>query len=80
MPRRGGLVWLAADRRETVVSADLLRDDRFVYEGATRARIEAARHRAGLAIPLIVQRRLTGALFVGVLPGRSFSEDEIKQR
>jgi signal transduction histidine kinase/putative methionine-R-sulfoxide reductase with GAF domain len=78
VPRGAGLVWLAVDKRDAVVSADLLRDPRFVYPLATRARIEAARHRVGLAVPLVVQGRITGALFVGVLPGRDFTADDIR--
>jgi signal transduction histidine kinase len=32
----------------------------------------------GLAVPLVVQGRITGALFVGALPGRTFSVDEVR--
>jgi signal transduction histidine kinase/CheY-like chemotaxis protein len=78
VPRGTALVWLAVDRREAVVSADLLTDERFVYTPEMRGRIGTARHRAGLAVPLMVQGRITGALFVGALPGRSFSADEIR--
>jgi signal transduction histidine kinase/CheY-like chemotaxis protein len=78
MPPRTGLVGLAVERREAVVSADLLTDERFVQTPAMRARIEAARHRAGLAVPLVAQGRITGALFVGALPGRAFSADEVR--
>jgi signal transduction histidine kinase/CheY-like chemotaxis protein len=72
-----GLVGLAIERREAVVSDNVLSDPRVVYPPEMRARIAAARHRAGLAVPLVVQGRITGALFVGVLPGRVFSADEV---
>jgi PAS domain S-box-containing protein len=78
VPPGTGLVWLAVERREAVASDDLLNDPRFVHAPAMRARIEAAPHRAGLAVPLVVQGRTRGALFVGVLPGRSFSADETR--
>ncbi len=78
VPRGTGLIWLAADQREAVVSADLLIDERFVYTPEMRARVEEARHRAGLAVPLIVLGRIIGVLFVGALPGRAFSADEIR--
>jgi PAS domain S-box-containing protein len=78
VPRGAGLVWLAVDKRDAVVSADLLGDPRFAYPPATRARIEAARHRVGLAVPLVVHGCITGALFVGILPGRAFSADDIR--
>jgi PAS domain S-box-containing protein len=78
VPRGFGLVWLAIEQRTAVVSLDLLTDDRFAYSPAMRARIEAGGHRAGVAVPLMVQERIIGALFVGVLPGRRFSDDEIR--
>jgi PAS domain S-box-containing protein len=77
VPRGRGLVGLAVERGEAVVSTDLLTDARIIYEPEMRARIEAARHRAGLAVPLIVQGRITGALFVGRLPGQRFSHDDV---
>jgi PAS domain S-box-containing protein len=78
VPPGTGLVWLAVERREAVASDDLLNDPRFVHAPAMRTRIEAAPHRAGLAVPLVVQGRTRGALFIGVLPGRSFSAEETR--
>jgi signal transduction histidine kinase len=78
LPAGHGLVGLAIERREAVVSDDLLADARVVYPPEMRASIAAARHRTGLAVPLVVQGRITGALFVGVVPGRAFSADDVK--
>jgi PAS domain S-box-containing protein len=78
LPRGTGLVWLAAERREAVASADLLADERLVFTAEMRARIEAARHRGGLAVPLIARAEVMGVLFVGTLPGRAFSPDDIR--
>ena len=78
VPPGGGLVGLAVASREAVVSSDILSDERVVYEPAMRARIEATRHRVGLAVPLMVQGRTIGALFVGRLPGSTFEEDEVR--
>ena len=78
LSRGDGLVWLAVERREAAVSTDVLTDERFTYSPAMRERVEAARHRAGLAVPLIVQGRITGVLFVGGLPGREFQPDEVR--
>jgi PAS domain S-box-containing protein len=78
MPRGTGMVWLAAERREVVVTDDLLADPRFGFTPAMRQRIEAARHRPSLAVPLVVHGRLIGGLFVGALPGRTFAEDELR--
>jgi len=78
LPRGTGLVWLAVDQREAIVSHNILEDTRIRHTPEMRARIEAAPHRAGLAIPLVVQGHVTGALFVGALLGRAFSPDDIK--
>ncbi len=78
VPRGTGLVGLAVQARAAVVSTDLLADPRIVYPPDMRARVEAALHRVGLAVPLMVQGRITGALFVGALPGRTFSADDVR--
>lgn len=78
VPRDAGLVGLAVNSRQAVVSADLLDDPRIVYPADMRARIERARHRVGLALPLIVHGHITGALFVGALPGRVFSAGDMR--
>ncbi len=78
IPRGTGLVGLAVASREAVVSANTLTDERIVYDPAMRARVEGTRHRVGLAVPLIVQGRIIGALFVGRLPGLDFAEDDVR--
>src|SRR5262249_4186127 len=78
LPRGTGLVWLAVDQREAIVSHNILEDTRIRHTPEMRARIEAAPHRAGLAIPLVVQAHVTGALVVGALLGRAFSPHDIK--
>src|SRR6266850_1042256 len=64
--------------RAAVVSGDLLGDPRIVYPLDMRARVESAAHRVGLAVPLMVQTRITGVLFLGALPGRTFSADDVR--
>jgi PAS domain S-box-containing protein len=78
VPPGAGLVGLAVASREAVVSPNILTDERLVYEPAMRARVEATRHRVGLAVPLMVQGRTIGALFVGRLPGSTFEEDDVR--
>jgi signal transduction histidine kinase/ActR/RegA family two-component response regulator len=78
LPRGMGLVGLAVEQGAAVVSADVLTDERILYEPAMRERVEAGRHRAAIAVPLTVQGRISGALFVGALPGRVFSAVEIR--
>ena len=71
-----GLVSLAIADGGPVSAADVLRDPRLVYSPERRARLEAATHRAMLAIPLRVQERVVGALAVGDQTGRVFSAEE----
>ena len=78
VPRGTGLVGLAVQARRAVVSGDLLSDPRIVYPPDMRARVESGLHSVGLAVPLMAQGRITGALFVGALPGRVFAEDDVR--
>ena len=78
VPRGAGLVGLAVQTRGAVVSTDLLGDPRIAYPPDTRARIETAAHRVGLAVPLMLQSRITGALFIGSPSDRSFSPDDVR--
>ena len=73
-----GLVGLAVDRREAVVSDNVLADARIMYLPDMRERIAATSHRVGVAVPLTVLGRITGALFIGALPGRVFSAADVK--
>ena len=78
LPHGSGLVGLAVNSRQPVVTADLLADPRLVYPPDVRERIEGGRHRVGLAVPLMVHGRITGALFIGALPGRVFSAGDVR--
>ena len=78
LPHGTGLVGLAVSSRQPVVTADLLDDPRLVYPPDVRERIEGGRHRVGLAVPLMVHGRITGALFIGALPGRVFSAGDVR--
>jgi signal transduction histidine kinase/CheY-like chemotaxis protein len=78
VPRATGLVGLAINSRQAVVSDNLLDDPRLVYPPDIRERVERGRHRVGLAVPLMVHGRITGALFIGALPGRVFSPSDVR--
>src|SRR5262245_21817672 len=78
LPHGNGLVGLAVSSRQPVVTTDLLDDPRLVYPPDVRARVESGRHRVGLAAPLMVHGRITGALFIGALPGRVFSTGDVR--
>jgi GAF domain-containing protein/CheY-like chemotaxis protein len=75
--RGTGAAGLAVRDRAPVVSADLLADPRITLAPEMRARVEAAGYRAVLAVPLLVQDRVIGALGVGDHAGRIFQADEI---
>jgi PAS domain S-box-containing protein len=70
-----GLVGQAIRERQTVVTSDLLRDDRLWYPAGERDRIEQTGHRAACAIPLMVKADVIGALGIGYERGRSFDGD-----
>jgi signal transduction histidine kinase len=78
LPHGTGLVGLAVNSRQPVVTTDLLDDPRLAYPPDVRERIEGGRHRVGLAVPLMVHGRITGALFIGALPGRVFSAGDVR--
>jgi len=73
-----GVMGLAVRERQPVVTRNLLTDPRVSLMPDVRARIERAPYRAVLAIPLIIQDRVIGALGVGDRAGRVFDVDEIR--
>ncbi len=77
-PRGTGAVGLAVERRAPVVSANVLEDPGIVLAPDVRARLaEVEWHRAVLALPLLAQGKVIGALGVIDRPGRRFDEGEI---
>jgi PAS domain S-box-containing protein len=78
LPPGAGIVGLAARERTAVTSTDFLDDERILVPDTLRARVEPASHRAALAVPLIVQGRVIGALFAGDHPGRRFTEADVR--
>src|SRR5262249_4073163 len=74
--RRGaGLVGVAVRERQTVVSANVLRDARISYPPEERDQVERAGHQAACVIPLMIQQDVIGALSIGYEPGRLFDAD-----
>ena len=78
VPHDVGLAWRAVRERQVVTSSDLLNDPSVPLSLEVRARVEAARYRAGLGAPLIVNDRVVGALAVGDREGRVWSEEDIR--
>jgi signal transduction histidine kinase/ActR/RegA family two-component response regulator len=77
IPRGIGAVGLAVRERAPVVTTDLTADPRIELDEATRARLEAAPHRAALAVPLLVQDVVIGAVLVGDRAGRPFTPEQV---
>ena len=78
LPSGTGIAGLAVSQRCSVASADVLADSRITYTDDTRARVAQEAHRSLLAVPLLVQGRMVGALAVSDRVGRVFDESEIR--
>ena len=77
-PDAAGMVGLAVRERQPVLTPNILTDPRVGLTPELRAAIEHAQYHAVLAVPLLVQDRVVGALGVGDLAGRSFGTEEIE--
>jgi signal transduction histidine kinase/CheY-like chemotaxis protein/uncharacterized protein YigA (DUF484 family) len=77
-PKGTNVVGFAASQRRPVQSPDALDDPRFPSDSGARQRLEASPDRAILALPLIVQDRVIGALSLRDTTGRVFTDDEVR--
>jgi signal transduction histidine kinase/CheY-like chemotaxis protein len=78
LPKGTGMVGLAIRDRIVVAARDVLEYAAVSYPPDARERLERSEYRALLAVPLIVQERVLGALAVGAKRGRRFTEGEIE--
>jgi signal transduction histidine kinase/CheY-like chemotaxis protein len=78
LPKGAGMVGLAIGRRAIVTAPDVLEYPDVAYPGDARARLERSAYRSLLAVPLVVQERVLGALAVGAERGHRFTEREIE--
>jgi len=78
LPKGTGMVGLAIRNRAVVTAPDVLQYPEVVYPPDVRARLERSAYRALLAVPLLVQEHVLGALAVGAQHGRVFTEREIE--
>ena len=78
LPKGTGMVGLAIRNRTVVTAPDVLQYPEVVYPPDARARLERSAYRALLAVPLLVQEHVLGALAVGAQRGRVFTEREIE--
>ncbi|MBI3327296.1 MAG: GAF domain-containing protein, partial [Nitrospinae bacterium] len=78
LPARTAAVGLAVHERQVVVTSNSLTDPRLTFAPTTRAGIEQSPFRAILAIPLLLQSRVSGALAIADQAGRVFDEEAIQ--
>jgi PAS domain S-box-containing protein len=78
LPPGEGVVGLAADTREPVLTPDVLQDARVRLTPAWRRWVEQAGCRAVLAVPVVVRREVIGVLAAGEPLGRGFAAAEIE--
>jgi signal transduction histidine kinase/ActR/RegA family two-component response regulator len=78
LPAGAGMVGLAMTKRTIVAAPDVLEYSEVAYPPEARARLARSAYRALVAVPLIVQERVLGALAVGAERGRQFTEREIE--
>ena len=78
LPAGAGMVGLAIRERAIVTTEDALADPRVTYPAEARMRLEHSAYRALLAVPLVVQEHVFGALAVGAQHGRRFTDREIE--
>jgi len=77
-PLGQGAIGLAARSRRPVVTSDLLADPRIPQPPDHQARMKRAGFGAVLAVPLVVQGRVIGALSLGDTVGRQFTDEEVQ--
>jgi GAF domain-containing protein/ActR/RegA family two-component response regulator/anti-sigma regulatory factor (Ser/Thr protein kinase) len=72
----GVIGWIIA-QNATVVSADVLSDERFVFPEPRRSELAAGGNTAVLAVPLRAKGSLMGVLALADKPGRTFIDAEL---
>jgi signal transduction histidine kinase/CheY-like chemotaxis protein len=77
-PKGTNVTGFAVDQRTPVWSPDALADPRFPSDPDAHRRLDHSPDRAILALPLIVQDRVIGALSLRDATGRQFTADELR--
>jgi PAS domain S-box-containing protein len=77
LPRGTGLVGLAVREQRSLTSPNVVADHRLTYPPEARAAIQQSNLRAGLAVPLVTEHAVVGAVMVVDVEGRTFSLEEI---
>jgi signal transduction histidine kinase/CheY-like chemotaxis protein len=77
-PKGTNVVGLAVSERRAVVSADAINDPRFPSDPGAVERLATSSDRTILALPLLLQDRVIGALSLRDRTGRVFSDEEVR--
>jgi signal transduction histidine kinase/CHASE1-domain containing sensor protein len=77
LPPGTGVAGLAVCTRQLVVTADILTDPRLTIPATIRAGLELTPIRAVLALPLLYDGRVIGALSLGDVAGRTFDAEAL---
>ncbi len=77
LPRGTGLAGLAVREQRSLTSANVVVDQRLSFTSEAREAVEQGALRAGLAVPLVTEHAVVGALAVADVEGRVFSEEEL---
>ncbi len=73
-----GAMGRAVSTRRPVATTNLLTDPRIALTPEMRESLQSRRHRAALALPMIVNDRVVGAIAVGDHEGRAYDSDEVR--
>ncbi|HSF06203.1 MAG TPA: GAF domain-containing protein, partial [Methylomirabilota bacterium] len=77
LPRGTGLAGLAVREQRSLTSENVVADQRLSFTPEAREAVEQSALRAGLAIPLVTEHAVVGALAVADVEGRVFSAEEL---
>jgi signal transduction histidine kinase len=78
IPAGVGTLGLAARQRAPIATSDATRDRRITLTDVPDTEVVRGLSGAALAVPLIVQQQVIGALLLGDRPGRDFKPEEIE--
>ena len=77
-PAGSGAIGRAISTRRPVATTNLLTDPRIALTPELRESLQARPHRSALALPMIVDDRVVGAIAVGDHEGRAYDGDEVR--
>jgi GAF domain-containing protein/CheY-like chemotaxis protein len=77
-PAGTGAIGRAVSTRRPVATTNILTDPRIALTPELRESLQARPHRSALALPMVVDDRVVGAIAVGDHEGRAYDGDEVR--